>query len=465
MTSSVSANTGKKKSIKKNNPASSPKKLSISSSKRNGSKGSFSSVAKPTKRIAFEGDSVGNSHGAVNDNESIRKLEKKGKKRSEKEGLIKIPASSIRSSKKRLQKERRSDSDEDETESHATFMKDLMADEKDDLQDVLMSSSEDDGEDSDGEKNGFEKFREGMKLSYPAIRFRFLPPEFEEPQLFKFLNQFGATVLNCFCVRSKRTFQSLGIAYAHFSDSAVLPIVKEECDGMFLGSRTVRARIITLHRPMPSKEAVTKRRLLGRAYRDKGAPLHQYVRSYKKNEIAALIKATRSEVRNNHLLKAMGIDFRSTAFADQLEVVPKSLLLGKKRPMVTSLLKLAKENGCVPAAPTHTSPTTKKGETDDSLSSSRSTEQRKATLAVIHRALGRPTERRKHRGRSQKKGESAKNIKRTTVAKHVTTKATKAKRTASKKSEVKELKETKKKKVRRSLKKKTISTEVEKIKK
>lgn len=454
MTSSAGGNTGKKRTIKKNNPTSSPKKLSISSTKRKTAKDSFSSVAKPKKKIAFESDAIGNSYDEANDKESMSNLEKGTKKKGEKVGLSKLPASSIRSLKKRQQKERRSDSDEDETEYHASFMTDLMEDEKDDLQDVLMSSSEEDEEDSDGEKNGFEKFREGMKLSYPAIRFRFLPPEFEEPQLFKFLNQFGATVLNCFCVRSKRTFQSLGIAYAHFSNSEVLPIVKEECDGMFLGSRTVRARIITLHRPMPSKEAVTKRRLLGRAYRDKGAPLHQYARSYKKNEIAALIKATRSEVRNNHLLNSLGIDFRSTAFADQLEVVPKSLLLGKKRAMVSALLKLAKENSCVPGAPTPTSPTTKKGATEESLPSSRSAEEHKAKLAVIHRALGRPTERRKKRGKSQKKGESAKNVKRTNVAKSVTPKVIKAKHITSRKSEVSEPKEKTKKKVRRSLKKK-----------
>lgn len=202
-----------------------------------------------------------------------------------------------------------------------------------------MSSEE--SETDDEEENPFVRSqRDGTALSYPALRLRFLPAEFEEPQLFKFLNQFGAEVLNCFCVRSKQTFQSLGIAYVQFDNPKVLPLVKEECDGMLLGGRTVRAKVVQLHRPMPNKEAVRKRRLLGRSYGNKGKKIKQFVTSRRGDEVATLMRATRAEARNNHLLCKLGIPFSSHVFSEQLEKVPDALLAPKKRGVVRALLKL-----------------------------------------------------------------------------------------------------------------------------
>lgn len=264
----------------------------------------------------------------------------KGDEKDEETETVEVPRTSA---KKRLQERKHVGFSSDDDDDGVAMLEDG----DDNLSELGDEWSEEENEkNQDAEENPFVRARrDGTKLSYPVLRLRFLPPEFEEPQLFKFLNQFGATVLNCFCVRSKRTLQSLGIAYVQFDNPSVLETVREECDGMLLGGRMVRAKIMQLHRAMPSKEAVAKRRKQGRIYRDKGQPLRRFVSPSKKNDIAALIKATRSETRNNHLLAQLGIDFRSTAFADQLACVPKESLKGKKASMVSNLLKLAQWTG------------------------------------------------------------------------------------------------------------------------
>lgn len=282
------------------------------------------------------------------------------------------------SAKKRLQQAQRdggSDSDDD----GLGLVDDDGDDSEDDLSDVADADSLSSGDDDD---NPFVRARrDGTKLSYPVLRLRFLPAEFEEPQLFKFLNQFGATVLNCFCVRSKRTFQSLGIAYIQFDNPKVLPIVREECDGMLLGARTVRAKVISLHRAMPSKEAVTRRRLLGHSYRDQGRPIKQFLSPSRKNDVAMLIKATRSEIRNNHQLRKLGIEFSSHAFSEQLASLPKVAILPKKQPVVDALLSLARQQQGTSAE-------------DENHSS-------EITHKLLRQALGRPTGR--HRANGSKK--------------------------------------------------------------
>lgn len=190
-------------------------------------------------------------------------------------------------------------------------------------------SAEGSDDDADDMDNPFVKAKKsGGKLAYPALRLRFLPPEFQEPQLYKFLNQFGGTVLNCFCVRSKRTHQSKGIAYVQFDTPDVLPIVLEECHGMALGGRALKASIVTMHRPMPSKELVARRRAVAYAYVTKGKPIKQYDVSAKA-PIALLIKAAQTEKENNAHLKRLGIPFESDFFVGQLRAVPAAL---RKRP-------------------------------------------------------------------------------------------------------------------------------------
>eukprot|EP00796_Vickermania_ingenoplastis_P009549 gene9549-6705_t len=264
-------------------------------------------------------------------------MREEGEEEEEKKKPIRV------SVKKRMQQRTHQggSSDDDEEESGMGLVQHNNDD--DDLSDLADEASAMESASDDEDENPFvQARREGTRLSYPVLRLRFLPAEFEEPQLFKFLNQFGATVLNCFCVRSRRTFQSLGIAYVQFDNPKVLPIAKEECDGMVLGGRTVRASVIQLHRAMPSKEAVAKRRKLAHAYRDKGQPIKQFVNPARANPIGMLVKATRSEVKNNYLLQKVGIHFASTAFAEQLRQVPSSQLMGKKKSMVEALLQLSK---------------------------------------------------------------------------------------------------------------------------
>ncbi|CBZ32228.1 RNA-binding protein-like protein [Leishmania donovani] len=169
----------------------------------------------------------------------------------------------------------------------------------------------------------------GTVEPYRAVRLSFLPPEFQEPQLYKFLNQFGATVLNCFCVRSKRTHRSRGIAYVEFDKESAIPLVVEECNGMALGGKAVRARAVTMRRRMPSRQMVSRRRALAYAYKTQGAPLKKHdVR--RKDPVGLLIKAVRTEKDNNNYLESLGIDFKTDFFQSQLATLPPGLLKKKR---------------------------------------------------------------------------------------------------------------------------------------
>ncbi|KAG5485692.1 hypothetical protein LSCM4_06650 [Leishmania orientalis] len=169
----------------------------------------------------------------------------------------------------------------------------------------------------------------GTVKPYRAVRLSFLPPEFQEPQLYKFLNQFGAAVLNCFCVRSKRSHRSRGIAYVEFDKESVIPLVVEECNGMALGGMSVRARAVTMRRPMPSRQMVNRRRALAYAYKTMGSPLKKHdVR--RKDSVALLIKAARTESENNKYLQSLGIDFETDFFKSQLAALPPGLRKKKR---------------------------------------------------------------------------------------------------------------------------------------
>ncbi|EKF26478.1 RNA-binding protein, putative [Trypanosoma cruzi marinkellei] len=220
--------------------------------------------------------------------------------------------------------------DEEEEESDVDSV-DSDSDNEENLSELADSENTSEASQEEEWENPFEKSkREGTRLSYEALRLRFLPPEFQEPQLFKFLSQFGAKVLNCFCVRSRRTHQSKGIAYVQFDSPAVLPTVVEECHGMSLGGRAVQASVVTLHRAMPSKEKIAQRRQLAYVYKTRGTPLHHHdIR--KKNPIAALIKYTRVEKANNEHLKRLGIDYMYHGFEEQLKKIPSHLIIRKKK--------------------------------------------------------------------------------------------------------------------------------------
>ncbi|GET86570.1 RNA-binding protein-like protein [Leishmania tarentolae] len=218
----------------------------------------------------------------------------------------------------------------------------------DDLSDMANRSTSDD-EDADlgpskRVSSSASRERESNTVEpYRVVRLSFLPPEFQEPQLYKFLNQFGATVRNCFCVRSKRSHRSRGVAYVEFDKESVIPIVVEECNGMALGGKAVRARAVTMRRRMPSRQMVSRRRALAYAYKTKGTPLKKHDLR-RKDPVGLLIKAVRTEKENNCYLKSLGIDFETDFFKSQLATLPPGLLMKKRSRSKKS------ENGAVAAA-------------------------------------------------------------------------------------------------------------------
>ncbi|ESL08824.1 hypothetical protein TRSC58_03467 [Trypanosoma rangeli SC58] len=99
---------------------------------------------------------------------------------------------------------------------------------------------------------------------------------------------------------------------------------------MSLGGRAVQAHSVTLHRAMPSKEKVARRRRLAYAHKTKGASLHTHDLR-QKNPIAALVKYARVEKANNEHLQRLGIDYAYHGFEEQLEKVPSHLIIRKRR--------------------------------------------------------------------------------------------------------------------------------------
>ena len=171
--------------------------------------------------------------------------------------------------------------------------------------------------------------------TYKAVELRFLPEAFQEMELTKFLNQFGAKVINCVCLRHKKTNSSRGIALIRFDNEDVIPTVIEECDGMMLGDRTVRARHVFLTRPLPPPKAVVKRQLLDKRRRTRGASLKRFVNSkvQPKDErkrdvtavVGAIMKHAKHEKETMANLKKMGINYNFTGFRDQLSRLPRGI--------------------------------------------------------------------------------------------------------------------------------------------
>lgn len=178
------------------------------------------------------------------------------------------------------------------------------------------------------------------KVSHTVLQLRHLPKEFEEPQLQRFFSQFGANVVSAFCVRSKRNHQSLGTAFVQFDDNSVLPTVIDECHGMLLGGRTVRARRVRINRPLPTKKAIQARMNRAHAIEARGVKMNQFDLGKKQAEAAAkdikkvvgyLIKYSRTETRQNDLLKELGIDYQFSGFKDQLKQVHRSHFVKPER--------------------------------------------------------------------------------------------------------------------------------------
>lgn len=229
-----------------------------------------------------------------------------------------------RSRENQTSKKKKTEEDEEEEEDESPD-DESSSDSDDDLSDLAGDSDSDDSDD-DGPRK---KPKKEGEIRYTVLQLRYLPKEFQEPELYKFLGQFGARVTNCFCVRSKKTFESKGTAYVQFDNEGVLPIVVEECDGMVLGGRTVRARAREMHRPMPTKQNIRIRRLQGARHQAHGPKLSRHDVS-KKSIVAQLIRYSRAEKKNNEALKSLGIDYESNGFNEQRARIPASLLLTKE---------------------------------------------------------------------------------------------------------------------------------------
>lgn len=215
----------------------------------------------------------------------------------------------------------------------------------------------DDGEGSDNEDNvsvdlelsddedgnvKIPKAKKGEKKKerHTVLQLRHLPKEFEEPQLIRFFSQFNANVISAFCLRSKRNHQSLGTAFVQFDKPSVLPTVIDECHGMLLGGRTVRARRVRINRALPTKKAIVARMNRAHAIEARGVKMNRFDLGKKQQEAAAadsnkvvgyLIKYARTERDQVKRLKDLGIDYSFDGFSRQLAKVHKSQFAKKEK--------------------------------------------------------------------------------------------------------------------------------------
>lgn len=191
-----------------------------------------------------------------------------------------------------------------------------------------------------GGKKGAKKGEEKKKESHVVLQLRHLPKEFEEPQLFRFFSQFNANVTAAFCVRSKRSHQSLGTAFVQFDKPKVIPTVIDECHGMLLGGRTVRARRVRINRALPSKKAVQARMNRAHTIEARGIKLNRFDLGKKqqaataedvKKAVGYLIKYSRTEAAQNKRLAELGIDYSFDGFKSQLAKVDKTHFVAKEK--------------------------------------------------------------------------------------------------------------------------------------
>lgn len=216
---------------------------------------------------------------------------------------------------------------------------DAESDNEDDVSvDLEFSDDEDGNVKIPAKKENKKKKAEKKKQSHVVLQLRHLPKEFEEPQLIRFFSQFNANVVSAFCMRSKRNHQSLGTAFVQFDDLSVLPTVIDECHGMLLGGRTVRARRVRINRALPSKKAVIARMNRAHNIEARGVKLNRFDLLKKQKADASedirkvvgyLIKYSRTESEQNKRLKDLGIEYAFDGFKSQLDQVHKSHFMKK----------------------------------------------------------------------------------------------------------------------------------------
>jgi len=190
-----------------------------------------------------------------------------------------------------------------------------------------------------GSRKSGQKGSDGKVPRYPVLQLRHVHPQFEEPQLIKFFSQFGATVVNTYCVRSKKNHQSKGICYVQFDNNSVLPTVIDEVHGMLLGGFTVRARRVYMTRSMPTKPSIISRRRKAEIIAAQGVRLNRFdvaakqkvaVAEDPKRAVGYLIKYAEAEKKSNERNTFLGIDYSFTGYQTQLASVKKDLFITKK---------------------------------------------------------------------------------------------------------------------------------------
>jgi hypothetical protein len=174
---------------------------------------------------------------------------------------------------------------------------------------------------------GGKKGKKGGKPAtgaYQALQLRHLPAVFQEPELRKFLSQFGTDVEGCYVVRTTSN-ASRGTAYVTFSPKTSenqYDAILDECHGMLLGGNTVTAKYVTLNREMPSRKVVDARRKLDWLNKTRGRKLSQHDVTQAKSAFETLKSAAATERRTNAFLAKLGIAYEFHGFQEQLESLP-----------------------------------------------------------------------------------------------------------------------------------------------
>ena len=222
----------------------------------------------------------------------------------------------------------------------------------------MVDNSESDAEDDESGDDDFDMDSDEVSSDegedrIMAVEFRFLPSQFQEPELRQYLSQFGSKVNKAVCLRHKITDSSRGIALVTWKDDSVIPTVLEDCNGMLLGGRTVRCRRVFLKRDLPAQRIVARRHMSDIQRRTRGAKMTRFVNKKHqdtetgskaanvakaaqekvvktKDIVGGLIKYSNQEKEHNKALKAMGINYSFNGFTTQYKQVPKSQIITKK---------------------------------------------------------------------------------------------------------------------------------------
>ena len=130
------------------------------------------------------------------------------------------------------------------------------------------------------------------KYPIDGVKFMYLPELFQEPQLIKFLNQFGSKVSNVVCWRHKKSKLSKGIAIVTFQNSEVIPDVIEECNGMLLGGCSIVCSRIKVSKALPPYSIVAKRKERADLIKARGKPLIRHKHNLLRNKVVKKIYDT-----------------------------------------------------------------------------------------------------------------------------------------------------------------------------